>query len=146
MPFPRRYRSRARMSDQCAIDCPAVPYETLTLAVADRIATLTLNRPEKLNALNDAMIAELGVAIAEIRSRDDVGGAVVTGAGRAFVAGADIGELASQSPGAGSGACRPRTRRASAHRDVPQACRGRRQRFRARWWVRAGNGVPRARR
>jgi enoyl-CoA hydratase len=95
----RRACVRARTRDRRAIDCRAVPYETLTLAVADRIATLTLNRPEKLNALNDAMIAELGVAIAEIRSRDDVGGAVVTGAGRAFVAGADIGELASQSPG-----------------------------------------------
>lgn len=73
-------------------------YEFLTLAVADRIATLTVNRPDKLNALNDATIAELGRAIDEVRVRDDIGGLILTGAGRAFVAGADISELASQTP------------------------------------------------
>lgn len=73
-------------------------YEFLTLEVADRIATLTINRPEKLNALSDATLAELSHAIDEIRMRDDVGGAIITGAGRAFVAGADIKELANQSP------------------------------------------------
>ena len=73
-------------------------YELLTLAVADRIATLTVNRPDKLNALGDAVIAELGRAIEELRARDDVGGIVLTGAGRAFVAGADITELSAKSP------------------------------------------------
>ena len=73
-------------------------YELLTLAVADRIATLTVNRPDKLNALGDAVIAELGRAIEELRARDDVGGIVLTGAGRAFVAGADIAELSAKSP------------------------------------------------
>jgi enoyl-CoA hydratase len=73
-------------------------YQFLTLEVSDRIATLTVNRPDKLNALNDATIAELGKAIDEIRSRDDIAGVIVTGAGRAFVAGADISELASQTP------------------------------------------------
>jgi enoyl-CoA hydratase len=72
-------------------------YEFLTIAVADRIATLTVNRPDKLNALGDAVIEELGRAIEELRARDDVGGIVLTGAGRAFVAGADIAELASKS-------------------------------------------------
>ena len=72
-------------------------YEFLTIAVADRIATLTVNRPDKLNALGDAVIEELGRAIDELRARDDVGGIVLTGAGRAFVAGADIAELASKS-------------------------------------------------
>lgn len=75
-----------------------MPYEFLTLAVENRIATLTINRPDKLNALNDATIAELGKAIDEIRTRDDIAGVVVTGAGRAFVAGADISELSSQTP------------------------------------------------
>ncbi len=75
-----------------------MPYEFLTLAVASRIATLTVNRPDKLNALNDATIAELGRAIDEVRTRDDIGGLIVTGAGRAFVAGADISELSSQTP------------------------------------------------
>ncbi|MDQ6612489.1 MAG: enoyl-CoA hydratase/isomerase family protein, partial [Gemmatimonadota bacterium] len=73
-------------------------YEYLTFEVADRIATITVNRPDKLNALNDATIGELGVAIDEARSRDDVGGVLLTGAGRAFVAGADISELSAQTP------------------------------------------------
>jgi len=73
-------------------------YETLTLDVADRIATLTVNRPDKLNALNATTIRELGEAVDALRADDAVGGIVLTGAGRAFVAGADIGELASQSP------------------------------------------------
>jgi enoyl-CoA hydratase len=75
-----------------------MPYQFLTLAAENRIATLTVNRPDKLNALNDATIAELGQAIDEVRSRDDIAGLIVTGAGRAFVAGADISELSSQTP------------------------------------------------
>lgn len=73
-------------------------YEFLTFAVADKIATITVNRPDKLNALNDATIAELGLAIDEARRRDDVGGVLLTGAGRAFIAGADISELEGQTP------------------------------------------------
>ena len=72
-------------------------YELLTFDVADRIATITVNRPDKLNALNDALIAELRIAIADARRRPEVGAILLTGAGRAFVAGADIGELADQS-------------------------------------------------
>ena len=70
-------------------------YQHLLLSVQDRIATLTVNRPDKLNALNSALIGELGMAIDELQSRDDVAGIVLTGAGRAFVAGADISELTS---------------------------------------------------
>ena len=72
-------------------------YELLTFDVADRIATITVNRPDKLNALNDALMAELRVAMSEALKRIDVGGVLLTGAGRAFVAGADIAELADQS-------------------------------------------------
>jgi enoyl-CoA hydratase len=72
-------------------------YNFLTFEVVDRIATITVNRPDKLNALNSATIAELGGAIDEVRMRQDVGGVIVTGAGRAFVAGADISELTGQS-------------------------------------------------
>jgi enoyl-CoA hydratase len=68
-------------------------YDTLTVAVADRIATITVNRPDKLNALNDRVIEELGVAIDETRGNSQVAGVILTGAGRAFVAGADISEL-----------------------------------------------------
>jgi enoyl-CoA hydratase len=73
-----------------------MPYELLTFEVADRIATITVNRPDKLNALNDALMAELSIAIDEAVRRGDVGAVLLTGAGRAFVAGADIGELADQ--------------------------------------------------
>jgi enoyl-CoA hydratase len=73
-----------------------MPYGSVTLAASDGIATLTVNRPDKLNALNAATMAELGEAISEVRGRDDIGGLIVTGAGRAFVAGADISELAKE--------------------------------------------------
>jgi len=75
-----------------------MPFKFLTLEVGDRIATLTVNRPDKLNALNDATIAELGNAIDQIRVDDSVGGVILTGAGRAFIAGADISELSGQTP------------------------------------------------
>jgi len=78
-----------------------MPYETLTLDVAERVATITVNRPDKLNALSDATIRELGEAIAQARAEDAVGGIILTGAGRAFVAGADIAEL-SRHDGAGA--------------------------------------------
>jgi enoyl-CoA hydratase len=68
-------------------------YETLSLEVADGIATLTVNRPDKLNALNNRVIAELGEAIESLLADGTVGGIILTGAGRAFVAGADISEL-----------------------------------------------------
>ena len=71
-------------------------YELLTFDVAERIATITINRPDKLNALNDALIAELRIAIADARRSANVGAILLTGSGRAFVAGADIGELGDQ--------------------------------------------------
>lgn len=73
-------------------------YSFLTVSHADRIATITVNRPDKLNALNDATIAELGQAIHAARADEGVGAVILTGAGRAFIAGADISELSSQSP------------------------------------------------
>jgi len=68
-------------------------YETLSLDVGDRIGTLTINRPDKLNALNARTIEELSDAIDALGRDANVGGIVLTGAGRAFVAGADIAEL-----------------------------------------------------
>ncbi|HEX6535879.1 MAG TPA: enoyl-CoA hydratase-related protein [Gemmatimonadaceae bacterium] len=74
-------------------------FSTLSFDVDDRVATITVNRPEKLNALNDETIAELGEAIDLVARRDDIAGVILTGAGaKAFVAGADIAELASQGP------------------------------------------------
>jgi enoyl-CoA hydratase len=85
---------------------PVMAYKYLTLDVSDRIAILALNRPDKLNALNDATVAELGHAIDEIRVRDEIGGVIVTGVGRAFAAGADISELSSQTPTVAKGRSR----------------------------------------
>jgi enoyl-CoA hydratase len=66
-------------------------------AVADRIATVTVNRPDKLNALNDAVMADIDRAVSAAGADPAVGVVVVTGAGeKAFVAGADIAELARQ--------------------------------------------------
>ena len=73
-------------------------YEYLLYSVADRIATITVNRPDKLNALSSALILELGAAIDQAVADDAVGGVILTGAGRAFVAGADISELSGQTP------------------------------------------------
>ena len=62
------------------------------------LAILTVNRPDKLNALDDALIGELDAVLDDIGARDDARGIIVTGAGRAFVAGADISQLAQQGP------------------------------------------------
>ncbi len=71
----------------------------LLFDVADRVATITINRPDRLNALNDNVFELLADAVARVQTRDDIGGAILTGAGRAFVAGADITELQAKSPG-----------------------------------------------
>src|SRR5258708_15013599 len=63
------------------------------------IALLTVNRPEKLNALSGAVIGELAEAFGQVASDGAIRGVIVTGAGdKAFVAGADIRELAELSP------------------------------------------------
>src|SRR5918999_2011862 len=70
---------------------------TLTFDLTDGIARLTVNRPDKLNALNAIVINELGDAVTRIETDAAVRGVIVTGAGnKAFVAGADINELTEQ--------------------------------------------------
>jgi enoyl-CoA hydratase/carnithine racemase len=70
--------------------------ETVLYEVRDRVAWLTLNRPEQLNAQNDAMTNRLVELFTEISRDDEVLAAVITGAGdRAFSAGADLKEVAS---------------------------------------------------
>ncbi len=74
-------------------------FENLKIADADGIRTVTINRPDKLNALNVATVAELGAAIADTANDDAIAAVIVTGAGdKAFVAGADISELQSLGP------------------------------------------------
>ena len=65
-------------------------YETLLYDAADGVATVTLNRPEKLNAVNTQMIDELIAVADRVDEDDDVRAVIVTGAGRAFCAGADL--------------------------------------------------------
>jgi 2-(1,2-epoxy-1,2-dihydrophenyl)acetyl-CoA isomerase len=64
------------------------------LHVAGGIGTVTLNRPEKLNAFFGTMRDEIGMTLEEVASRDDVRVVIVTGKGRAFCTGADVGYLA----------------------------------------------------
>jgi len=68
----------------------APTFETLTYAVEDGVATITLNRPERLNAFNTRMMQEMIAAFDETDADDAVRSVIVTGAGRAFCAGADL--------------------------------------------------------
>jgi len=73
-------------------------YQNLTCEIADGVATVTVNRPDKLNALNRATVAELQACCSSLADDAEVRAVVLTGAGeKAFVAGADISELANLS-------------------------------------------------
>ena len=73
--------------------------QTVLSAREGRVAILTINRPDKLNALNEEVRVELLAALAAIETDDSVGAVVITGAGeKSFIAGADIGEFAGRSP------------------------------------------------
>src|SRR6266566_7816975 len=65
-------------------------YEQIATDVPDRILTITLNRPERLNAWTATMCRELMAAIDEADADDGIGAVIVTGAGRGFCAGADL--------------------------------------------------------
>jgi enoyl-CoA hydratase/carnithine racemase len=65
-------------------------YHTLKIDCADQVATVTLNRPEALNAVNEQMHTELETLFAEVAYDDAINAIVLTGAGRAFCAGGDI--------------------------------------------------------
>jgi len=70
-------------------------YATIKVEVAENIMTLTINRPDKMNALNFATLGEIESAFKEAATQKEVKGIIVTGAGeKAFVAGADISEIA----------------------------------------------------
>jgi enoyl-CoA hydratase len=85
----------------------AAMYQTLLLETSDRICTITINRPEKLNALNKTVIEELGDAIQRLQDDAEVGAIIITGAGpKSFVAGADISEFLSLDAGGGAALAR----------------------------------------
>jgi len=71
-------------------------YETFKTDVADGIATVTISRPQAMNALNSRFFQEMDALIPEIARRDDVKVLIITGEGKAFVAGADIAEMVSK--------------------------------------------------
>ena len=75
-------------------------YEHIILERKENVATLTLNRPEKLNAINEKMIEELGSVMTKVSQDRNVRVLVITGAGRAFCSGADVGDMAKAAAGA----------------------------------------------
>ena len=72
-------------------------YETITVEVDDHVATITLNRPDALNALNSQLLRELCKALGEASANDKVRCIILTGSSKAFAAGADIKEMSEKS-------------------------------------------------
>ncbi len=72
-------------------------YENIVISTEGRVALITLNRPKALNALNDQLMDELGVALLGFDANEDISCIVITGSEKAFAAGADIGMMAKYS-------------------------------------------------
>ena len=68
-------------------------YQTIRYEKNGNIGIATINRPEALNALNSTVISELEQVITEVEKDAELGAFIITGEGRSFVAGADIGEM-----------------------------------------------------
>ncbi|HUL75482.1 MAG TPA: enoyl-CoA hydratase-related protein, partial [Vicinamibacterales bacterium] len=68
-------------------------YENILTETRGRVGLITLNRPKQLNALNDALMNELGDALAAFEKDEGIGAIVITGNEKAFAAGADIGAM-----------------------------------------------------
>ena len=91
-----------------------MPYQCLLYEVKDRVATLTLNRPDRLNALNDVLREDLLDAVTKAAADPDVGALVITGAGRGFCSGGDVKSMSERNQ---SGAKPPPTDRFAPPRD-----------------------------
>lgn len=70
----------------------------ITLEVAEKVAICRFSRPETLNALNQEALVEMGKTLSQVEERDDISVILFTGEGKAFVAGADISEMAQFDP------------------------------------------------
>ncbi|HYT86014.1 MAG TPA: enoyl-CoA hydratase [Burkholderiales bacterium] len=68
-------------------------YENIIVGTRGRVGMITLNRPKALNALNDALMNELGEALAKFDADEGIGAIVIAGGDKAFAAGADIGAM-----------------------------------------------------
>ncbi|MDE3248354.1 MAG: enoyl-CoA hydratase/isomerase family protein [Bacteroidota bacterium] len=78
-------------------------YQTILTSLEENILTITVNRPDKLNALNKTVVEELSTVLNEVYSNASIRSAIITGSGpKAFVAGADISEFGSLNSQAGS--------------------------------------------
>jgi enoyl-CoA hydratase len=80
--------SKGRIPEEFAMN-----YENIVVETRDRVGLVTLNRPKALNALNDALMDELGAAMRAFDADDGIGAMVITGSEKAFAAGADIGAM-----------------------------------------------------
>jgi enoyl-CoA hydratase len=69
-------------------------YQNITVETKDKVGVITLNRPKALNALNDQLMDELGLALKAFDKDESIGCIVITGSEKAFAAGADIGAMA----------------------------------------------------
>ena len=69
-------------------------YQNIIVETRGKVGLITLNRPKALNALNDALVDELGVALNAFEADENIGCVVITGSEKAFAAGADIGMMA----------------------------------------------------
>ena len=67
-----------------------MPYKLIMVEIADEVATLTLNRPDKLNCLNTPILHEMSAALIDLNKNEGVKALILTGAGRSFCSGADL--------------------------------------------------------
>jgi enoyl-CoA hydratase len=74
-----------------------MPYQNIIVETRGAVGLITLNRPQALNALNSALMAEVAAALASFEDNDAIGAMVITGSAKAFAAGADIKEMQSKS-------------------------------------------------
>ena len=78
-------------------------YTVLDLELTGHVATITLNRPERLNALNTTLSLEFHNALDEVADNPDIRAVIITGAGRGFCSGADVGQMQNTLEGQGQG-------------------------------------------
>jgi len=94
--------------------------DEVLVTIADRVAVVTLNRPDRRNAVTDSMLAALGEIVEDCERSEDVRVLVLTGAGGAFCAGGDVKDFNAQG-GEGSGAGEVDPARVSAQRRLQRA-------------------------
>ena len=96
-------------------------YEILKLEINDGIAIVTISRPKAMNALNTRFFNEMDAMVTEISANKDVKAMIITGDGKAFVAGADIAEMVDKNPDEGSAFSRlgQNTFRSLGEMDIP---------------------------